>query len=163
MASSWQKNTCDSQLNKKSRDIAQEAYSAANIFIKAKFKDSQDATAILSGPAGSIEDIQRLVEEAQARYVESSKDRKVVKWLRRVSARITYYGQVLDVLAQQHPEYLAIAWGTMKFIFMVSQRVFHQGAMYSRLEQRAAGMIYGSKAMGNVCVGCMTSLLLLLN
>jgi hypothetical protein len=123
MASSRRENTCGYKLNKKSRDIAQEAYAAANIFIKAEFKDSQDATAILSGPARSIEDIQRLVEEAQTRYVESSKERKVVKWLRRVSARITYYGQVLDVLAQHHPEYLAIAWGTMKFIFIVSQRM----------------------------------------
>ena len=105
----------------KSGDIVQEAYDAANICIRAEFKDSPDVTAILSGPARSIDDVQRLVEEAQTRYHDSSKDSKVLKWLRRASSRITYYGQVLDVLAQHHPEYLALAWGTMKFILIVRE------------------------------------------
>jgi hypothetical protein len=30
-----------------------------------------------------------------------------------------YYGQVLDMLAQHHPEYVSLAWGTLKFILMV--------------------------------------------
>lgn len=31
-----------------------------------------------------------------------------------------YYNGALDMLAQQHPEYLSLVWGTLKFILMVS-------------------------------------------
>lgn len=32
----------------------------------------------------------------------------------------TYYHNVLDVLAQYHPEYVLQAWGASKFFFIVS-------------------------------------------
>jgi len=31
-----------------------------------------------------------------------------------------YYGNIFDVLAQHHPEYVALAWGAMKFLLVVS-------------------------------------------
>lgn len=103
----------------KSTSLVQEAYDSAIVCIRVESKDSPEANAILSGPARSIEDVQSLVEAARTSYDASSKDRKALKWLRRASARISYYGQVLDVMAQHHPEYLALAWGTMKFILIV--------------------------------------------
>ena len=33
--------------------------------------------------------------------------------------RIHHYGKVMDVLVQQHPEYVALAWGAMKLVFGV--------------------------------------------
>jgi hypothetical protein len=39
--------------------------------------------------------------------------------VQQVSCRIMYYGKVLDVLAQHHPEYVALAWGAMKLVLMV--------------------------------------------
>ena len=33
--------------------------------------------------------------------------------------RVQYYGNVMDVLVQHHPEYVSLAWGTMKFFFVV--------------------------------------------
>jgi len=30
-----------------------------------------------------------------------------------------YYGKVLDMLAQHHPEYVALAWGTVKLVLTV--------------------------------------------
>ena len=33
-----------------------------------------------------------------------------------------YYGKVLDMLAQHHPEYVALAWGTVKLVLTVSRR-----------------------------------------
>lgn len=30
-----------------------------------------------------------------------------------------YYGRVFDTLAQHHPEYVALAWGTIKLVFVV--------------------------------------------
>lgn len=29
---------------------------------------------------------------------------------------------IFDVFAQHHPEYVSLAWGTMKFLFIVSTR-----------------------------------------
>lgn len=40
-------------------------------------------------------------------------------WLYKFSRRIHYYSQVLDVMVQHHPEYVSLAWGTMKFLFIV--------------------------------------------
>ena len=31
-----------------------------------------------------------------------------------------YYGQIMDMLAQHHPEYVSLGWGTFKFLFVVS-------------------------------------------
>jgi hypothetical protein len=32
-----------------------------------------------------------------------------------------YYGKVFDTLAQHHPEYVALAWGAVKLVLMVSK------------------------------------------
>jgi hypothetical protein len=39
--------------------------------------------------------------------------------LSKFSSRICYYGQIFDVLVQHHPEYVSLAWGAMKFLFVV--------------------------------------------
>jgi hypothetical protein len=67
-----------------------------------------------------MDNIQALVETAKTRYEGTQANRKVLKWLTRFSTHVSYYGQVLDVMAQHHPEYVALAWGTLKFILIVS-------------------------------------------
>lgn len=37
------------------------------------------------------------------------------------SKRVHYYGKVMDVMVQQHPEYASLAWGAMKIVFGVGQ------------------------------------------
>lgn len=41
-------------------------------------------------------------------------------WLTGLSEKLLYYGNIFDTLAQHHPEYVALAWGTLKFLFVVS-------------------------------------------
>jgi len=68
----------------------------------------------------SIADVQKLVLEAKKQYDNSHKTRKKAqKWLQKFTSQISYYGSVLDVLVSHHPEYVALAWGTMKFVFAV--------------------------------------------
>jgi len=67
----------------------------------------------------SMYDVQRAIVHAQAEYEKSSKKSKVRIWLARCSSRIIYYGNVLDVLVQQSPEYVSLIWGAMKFLFTV--------------------------------------------
>jgi hypothetical protein len=61
-----------------------------------------------------------VVEQAKKQYdVESEKTKKPRKWLNAFASRLMYYGAVLDTLAQHHPEYVALAWGALKFVFLV--------------------------------------------
>ena len=66
----------------------------------------------------SIQEIQ-VVEDTRRKY-ESEEWNGLPKWLEKLSTRIWYYGQVLDTLAQHHPEYVALAWGSLKFVLIVS-------------------------------------------
>lgn len=67
----------------------------------------------------SLEDVQKAVTTAMTKYTSSQKESKVRKWLVKLSERIHLYGGVLDVFAQHHPEYVALAWGSIKFLVMV--------------------------------------------
>ena len=68
-----------------------------------------------------MKEILDVVSDLKCRYdASSSKKKRVQKWLDKFSSYITYYGAVLDTLAQHHPEYVALAWGTIKFLFIVS-------------------------------------------
>lgn len=67
-----------------------------------------------------IEDVQEVIVTAQEKYRARRRGSKVRERLATVSSRVLYYGHVLDVLSQHHPEYVSLAWGTMKFLFVVS-------------------------------------------
>lgn len=69
-------------------------------------------------------DVQLELLNALKRY-ESTSESKARRWLVALSERIAFYGQVFDVLVQQHPEYVSLAWGTFKFIFQVILSVVH--------------------------------------
>ena len=70
--------------------------------------------------ANCIDDVLNAVVDAQSRYNIAHKDSKAGKWLRKLSSRVWLYGNIIDVLVQQHPEYVSLAWGAMKFLFVVS-------------------------------------------
>ena len=65
-------------------------------------------------------DVKNTVAKAKSDYeAKGQKRRKVLKWLGRLSLELKYYSQVLDMLAQHHPEYVALAWGAVKFVLTV--------------------------------------------
>jgi len=68
--------------------------------------------------ASSIQELQRLVTDAQKKYAADHDGGRAKKWLVRFSKRIAHYGAVLDVLVQHHPEYVSLAWGAIKFLFL---------------------------------------------
>ena len=99
-------------------DLANEAYLGAIRYLKDELRGNEKLPEILSSHI-TIEDIKDSVNKAKEKYERLSKEKNVQRWLRAFSARIIYYGQVLDVLSQHHPEYVALAWGTVKFVLMV--------------------------------------------
>jgi hypothetical protein len=69
-------------------------------------------------------DVQKIVENAQRLYA-SRQNHKAHTWLAKATNGILYYGQIMDVLVQHHPEYVSLAWGTTKLLFVVSIMVVH--------------------------------------
>lgn len=69
----------------------------------------------------SLNDLEAILNEARSKYERQHRDSRAGKWLSKLSARISHYGRVLDVLVQHHPEYVSLAWGAMKFLFIVSR------------------------------------------
>lgn len=64
-------------------------------------------------------DLLDAINTAKKNY-DSKPSSKARKWLSILSSKVTYYGSIMDVLVQQHPEYVSLAWGAMKFLFVVS-------------------------------------------
>lgn len=105
----------------KSRDIAKEAYDCACAFVQTELHGSELAHMLGLKQYTTMENVRVVVEQAKTRYEHCSQSRKgLLKHLTKFSARIMYFGQVLDILSQHHPEYVALAWGSLKFVFMVS-------------------------------------------
>ncbi|CAO2651418.1 Nn.00g039880.m01.CDS01 [Neocucurbitaria sp. VM-36] len=99
-------------------DIAKEAFKRTIECLKTELKDGDLARQWLSAPT-TMKDISAVLQTAQERYESKSQSRqRTGRWLVQLSSRITYYGKVFDVLAQHHPEYVSLAWGMMKFLFI---------------------------------------------
>lgn len=111
--------TADSVSSVRCLDAAHEAFNnAIDIFTSTLTKDSKKKAAVQNGT--SLEDVRRTVLEAKTRYESAHEHSKIRKWLSKFSNRVQFYGNVLDVLVQHHPEYVSLAWGAMKFMFVVS-------------------------------------------
>jgi len=103
------------------RDIAQEAYEQARRFLTHELRQGSSFQQIIEHNT-SLGEVQSIVERAKHTYNTAVGKRKVVfQWLGKVSQRLLYYGTVLDMLSQHHPEYTALAWGSVKFILTVRQ------------------------------------------
>ncbi|KAK3325263.1 hypothetical protein B0H66DRAFT_599433 [Apodospora peruviana] len=99
-------------------DIAKEAYQEAVEYLKHEFRYKPQAIAWIEGRQ-SLNEIRIETQHVEAQYRAASAPKKtVLHCVRRISAWIMMYGQVLDVLAQNHPEYVSLAWGAAKFLLM---------------------------------------------
>ena len=109
-------------------DPAREAFTEGiKIFSFTLTKDSQKIC--LARQASCMKDVQNAVADAKARYDSGRQNHKVSMWLSKLSTRICYYGNIMDVLVQHHPQYAALAWGAMKFLFVVRPRAFRRGGL----------------------------------
>jgi hypothetical protein len=66
-----------------------------------------------------MRDVLDAVNTSKKAY-ESKPNSKARKWLSILSSRVIHYGDIMNVLVQHHPEYVSLAWGAMKFLFLVS-------------------------------------------
>ncbi|KAH9229096.1 hypothetical protein K456DRAFT_1923796 [Colletotrichum gloeosporioides 23] len=66
----------------------------------------------------SIEDVRSALDKALEEYKERAKSSKARDLLADCSSRLMYYAAVLDTFSQHHPEYVSLAWGAFKFLFI---------------------------------------------
>lgn len=65
----------------------------------------------------TLDDVIKTITDAKDKYESSHGKSKTREVLTALSLRIVHYGKVMDVLVQQHPEYVSLVWGAMKLIF----------------------------------------------
>jgi len=81
---------------------------------------NKDAIQQLVEDKTTIQEVRSVIEKAKSKYESASEDTNARRWLRTFSTRVIYYSPVFDMLSQHHPEYVALAWGSVKFVLMVS-------------------------------------------
>ena len=105
------------RLSNSSFDPARKAYEDAKTF-SSKLTQEQYKQIWLDDKV-SMQTCYEAVLTAKEVYEGRQRAKKARKWLASFSLRVKYYGGILDVLSQHHPEYVALAWGTVKFLFVV--------------------------------------------
>ncbi|CAG8954559.1 hypothetical protein HYFRA_00004476 [Hymenoscyphus fraxineus] len=99
-------------------DIAQAAFrSALDIFGTSITEDTRKKD--IAKTVTSIDVLEEVVQNTKSKYESRHKGSKAQKWLIRISHRIRFYGNIGDVLVQQHPEYVSLAWGAFKLLFIL--------------------------------------------
>ncbi|KAI0021358.1 hypothetical protein F4780DRAFT_770257 [Xylariomycetidae sp. FL0641] len=98
-------------------DPAKDAYDqAVAAFQKELSVDEYAATWLRT--KNSMQDVRDALSNALLEYSTKSKESRLRKWLASCSSRVMYYGAIFDTFAQHHPEYVSLAWGAMKFLFI---------------------------------------------
>ncbi|KAL9039803.1 MAG: hypothetical protein Q9214_004726, partial [Letrouitia sp. 1 TL-2023] len=74
----------------------------------------------------TMEDAIAAVEVAKTEYENRSQKGKPREWLLAFSSRVMHYKIVMDTLSQHHPEYVSLAWGAIKFLFLKQGLLNHE-------------------------------------
>ncbi|KAH8747459.1 hypothetical protein F5883DRAFT_509694 [Diaporthe sp. PMI_573] len=98
-------------------DPARSAYESALDNLKSTLTAEEYQTPWLQHQS-SMGDVRNAVVRALEEYQTKSKGNKIQEWLSSCSERVMYYGAIFDTFAQHHPEYVSLAWGAMKFLFI---------------------------------------------
>ncbi|ETS82899.1 hypothetical protein PFICI_04775 [Pestalotiopsis fici W106-1] len=94
---------------------SKQAYESAKIYFLDHLGTDNVARQLVEH-SHSISEVLSVVHGAEKHY-KAKRGSKAYKWLVRVSEKVGYYGTVLDVLVQHHPEYVSLVWGTFKLLF----------------------------------------------
>ena len=99
-------------------DIAREVFDEAVKHFSSELSDDSYKFSTVES-AKSLKGVYDTVINAKDRYEASRLKGGAYKWLSRLAPKIRFYGNIMDVLMQHHPEYVALAWGAMKFMLVV--------------------------------------------
>ncbi|WQF76109.1 hypothetical protein CDEST_01123 [Colletotrichum destructivum] len=112
-------------------DPARHAYESAVETLRNELTTDEYQTIWLRNQT-SMQDAQDAVANALKEYQAKTKGSRVRTWLASCSSRVMYYGAIFDTFSQHHPEYVSLAWGTLKFLFIVSRPIIARGGACTR-------------------------------
>ncbi|KAF4922974.1 hypothetical protein CGCVW01_v004955 [Colletotrichum viniferum] len=104
-------------VQQQSFDPAKDAYDKAVEILRKELTSAERQT-IRLGEHNSIQNVRLALDKALEEYQKKTKGSKVRDWLAKCSSRVMYYGAVFDTFSQHHPEYVSLAWGAFKFLFI---------------------------------------------
>ncbi|KAK1753317.1 hypothetical protein QBC47DRAFT_388193 [Echria macrotheca] len=93
---------------------AAEAFRAAQDILN----NTSTQTGLKTEAVSTIDEVLAAVQDAQREYHMSRGKGKAWKWITRLSSRILFYAEVMDVMSEHHPEYVSLAWGLVKLVFI---------------------------------------------
>jgi hypothetical protein len=99
-------------------NVACDAFDKAKAKFSSALTHDQDKVALINSHH-TLGDVQNAVVDAARLYEARKTSPKATKWLQALSKRVKFYGDVMDMLVQHHPEYVSLAWGAMKFLLIV--------------------------------------------
>jgi hypothetical protein len=108
-------------------DPAREAYIDAVAVFTESLGSSSRVQALLDDKVDMLQ-VHEAVISAKKAYEMRSPESKTRQWLSKLSSCIVFYSSVLDMMAQHHPEYVALVWGAMKFFLVVSIKMYDRPA-----------------------------------
>lgn len=100
------------------RSLIDEAFAEAKIKICSSLSQGKKKVDFV-GSKQSLQEIQDTALQSMKYYQGRNSASQARKWLHNFSQRVMFYADVLDVLVQHHPEFVALAWGGMKFLLVV--------------------------------------------
>jgi len=101
-----------------------QAYDEAIKFHRETFRaGSKEAQTWLSKKC-SMQDVVTAVDEAKNRYSikkmgKSGPNAAMASWWTAAASKVMHYSQIIDTFVSSNPEYAALAWGGLRFIFTV--------------------------------------------
>ncbi len=87
-------------------------------------KDLKETKTFEDLRASNISEVVAAVNGARDCYEQRRSGSQARKCLVAVAERLVYYGNIMDVMVEHHPEYVSLAWGAMKLLFGVSLAYF---------------------------------------
>jgi hypothetical protein len=99
-------------------DPARQAFEDAVQSFRADVSE-EECTKWLNSPT-TIFDVEQAVQTAKMKYEKKAPKSRARRWLAICSSRLMHYSVIMDTLSQHHPEYVSLAWGALKFLFIVS-------------------------------------------
>ncbi|TVY33898.1 hypothetical protein LSUB1_G007503, partial [Lachnellula subtilissima] len=118
---------------KQIKDPARQAFDAALAIFKSELsKDKAKLQWIEDSKLGNLQEVLAAVNRERTQYELRKGYSATSQCLCRLSERLLYYGNIMDVLIQQHPEYVSLVWGAMRFLVV---GVVNQQKLISRLSR----------------------------
>ena len=86
--------------------------------------DRKKETSSWLGKTSSLDDVLEAIRSAENKYTAKKESHSRVRstfssWWTKAAVKIVHFRDIIDTFVSSNPEYVALAWGTIKFLFMV--------------------------------------------